>query len=297
MKKICSKMSASLLALATIAVGAMAHGDVVIPVTGWVGHNGPAAPTGMTGSTNSPTFSSADNSTVMAAFPSVILGDGDFVKVSFSMSLPGTRAGDSLGVNSLNTQFRVGLFDGASTVVVGDSGMTGFYFDYSNQAAMASWGNVKELVDTSQTSPLASGLVIGTAPSAGDDPNNASLSGASIPNTVFELTLTRSGSNVNIAGSITASSVPYTQAFTITGYAPQAAGFDFSFNRVGFFMGPRVDGNLGTTNANFQGTLNNVNVLTSVPESRFGMLLIALTAGGVTMGWRLRRAARRQGQA
>lgn len=276
------------------------RGDVVTPVTGWVVHNGSSGFSGATAATNSPVVVPADNLVqVMAAFSAVqLINDGDFVTLKLRLTMPVVRAGDSLGANSLNTQLRVGLFNGGSTVSFEDTGMTGFYFEYSNQMAAASYGNARELTNTATNSPLASGNTIGTPPSGGTT-NGNSISGANFPATDFELTLTKNGSNVDFAGSISAPTVPYTQAFNILNYAPAAAGFDHTFNRVGFFFGPRVDGNLGTTNANFTAVLNDVTVTTgnvnAIPESPYGILAVAIIMGAVLGGLKLCRGRQRHG--
>src|SRR5690349_11174148 len=77
-----------------------ANGAVVIPVTGWIVHNGPGTSTLTTppGSPNTPTFGSADNITTMGKFGlQELLHDGDFVKLTTTLTV-GNRTTNT-GVN------------------------------------------------------------------------------------------------------------------------------------------------------------------------------------------------------
>src|SRR6185295_17079369 len=106
----------AIAAIATIGVAPFSHAAVVIPVTGWAVHNGTAS-TITNGGTNTPTFGTADNNTVMGRFGNIELNNnGDFLKVTTTLTV-GTRTTNT-GVNSLNTQLRIGLFNGPAGAVV-----------------------------------------------------------------------------------------------------------------------------------------------------------------------------------
>jgi hypothetical protein len=119
MKKNCNLGWRVLLTLVLIGQSAWVCA-ASIPVTGWVVHNGTS--TVSNGGTNSPTFAGADNITVMGTFaPVELLNTGDSVKVSTTLTMD-TRTANT-GTNSLNTQLRIGLFDGpgaADPVVAND---------------------------------------------------------------------------------------------------------------------------------------------------------------------------------
>jgi hypothetical protein len=271
-----------------------ALGDVVVPVTGWVVHNGTGSFAGSSSSTNSPALAVADNQTIMAPFAGFKLqNDQDFVKVTATLAL-GSRT-SNLNANNLNTQLRIGLFQGTNpTIAAGDSGYNGFLTTYSNQLASGSYGNLGEQTNSGQTSPLTNFSVVGTAPSAGTDVGGDTISGANPISADFVLTLTRNGSNLDIHSEVNSAQFNYSQVADFTGYTPQTPGFDFNtftLNRVGFFFGNNVDGVNG-------GSLNDVNVtfgnLAAVPESPFGMLFLALVLGGAVAVKQWRSAERSQ---
>jgi hypothetical protein len=270
----------AIVTLALVGQASLAHGATV-PVTDWVIHNG--AGTVDNPSTNSPSVTPADASLVlMAPFSAANLAnDGDFVKVSATLTLE-TRSGDSLGETGLNTQLRMGLFDGpAGPVVAEDTPNTGIIIEYSDIPA---GGLIREQPSAVQANPFVSPTNIGNGvQDAGDD----HIQGSDIGPVLFELKLTRNGGMLDIAGQISGtdsvSGNPYLSTYTVTGHSPVG----FSYDRVGLFFGPRADGDLGTTNPDFTATLHNVIVSTPEPSS---CLLAAILAFGGAMVSR-RRAA------
>ncbi len=264
--------SVSIAAIVVIGQASLTYG-ASMPVTGWVIHNG----TGSVDSpgTNSPSFTPADNSLVaMAPFEGVqLLNDGDFVKVKATLSLE-TRSGDSVNETGLNTQVRIGLFDGPAGPVVGsDFPNTGIIIEYSDVPA---GGLIREQTSLTQVNPFVSPTNIGNGiQDSGDD----HIQGTDIGLMTFELMLTRNAGlldiNGQISGTDSATGNPYVSTYMLSGYSPVG----FNYDRVGFFFGPRVDGNLGTTNPDFTATLGNVVV--SVPEPSTCWCVASMLLGGV----------------
>lgn len=269
--------------LTTFANGMAGRGDVVTQVTGWAVHNGSSTVTN--GSTNSPTFTAADNITVMGTFAGVNLAnDGDFVKLTTTLTVA-TRSTNT-GVNSLNTQLRIGLFDGpAGAVVASDFPNTGFIIEYSNAVA---GGLIREQTSGTQPAPFVSPTDIGNGT---QDIGADSIRGADVGPVAFELTLTRNAGKIDLTGQISGTDSSNGNAYLATysklAYTP--AGF--VYDRVGFFFGGNVDGPNGTL-SNVEVTSGNI---LSVPESRFVMLAATVAAGCVTTGRRLCRRSRSLG--
>jgi hypothetical protein len=266
--------------MALVAVGNEARADLVLPVADWALHNG----TGTVGnSTNSPTFSVADNNTFMGRFANVLLSNaGDFVSLSATLNV-NTRTNDNLGPNSLNTQLRLGLFNGPdSAVALMDSPNLGFLIEYSNTSG---GGRISTQTNTSQKSPLTNANIVGNgSPDAGDD----TLQGADLGPVGFQLKLSRNASGMidltgAISGTDSTNGHPYAANFAQGNLDASVIGF--AFDRVGFFFGDKVDGVNGAT-------LSDVNITTNVaavPESRFGMGLIAVITCGGAAAVRVRR--------
>jgi hypothetical protein len=287
-------VGAMLVALTAVLAGSATQADIVTPVTGWVLHNGTSSFTGVSEATSSPQLSVADNLTIMAPFSGVTLPNvGDFITIKTTMNL-GTRT-SNLNANNLNTQLRIGLLNGtADPIVAGDAGYTGFLTIYSNQLAMASYGNLSEQQSNGATSPLQGQTTLGTPPSAGVDAGGDSISGGDPISADFTLTLTHRDTGMEIYSNISSAQFNYLQEVTFGPYTPGLSGFDFStfnFNRAAFFFGPNVDGTNG-------GGLNNTMIITgnAVPESRFGLLAVAVAMGCVLTGLKMRRAWLRRNQ-
>lgn len=273
--------AAAIVALATVAAGSPAHAELV---SGWVVHNGTSVVTD--GGTNAPTFTAADNITVMAPFSTISLtNDGDFITATTTLTMNG-RTGN-VGAATLNTQLRIGLFNGnTGAVVASDANNLGFIIEYSSLAA---GGLIREQQSTSQTAPFVSPANIGNGV---QDSGGDSIQGANPGPVNFELTLTRNTGKIDLAGKIsgndTVSGGAYLSTYAVTGYSSTnfpAAG-TFSFNRLALFLGDGV-------NAASANLANAVVTNVAVPESRFGLLAVALLMGTVATGLKVRRAWRR----
>ena len=268
--------------------------DIVTPVTGWAVHNGTSSVAD--GGTNSPTFATADNISVMGAFSDVTLAnDGDFAKLTLTLNLA-TRTGNT-GTNNLNTQLRVGLFNGpAGAVVANDIPNKGFIFEYTNEAPAVAANRrlIRAQTSADQTNPFTSPTNIGNGTA---DDGNDSIQGADIGPVEFEVTLTRNAALIDLTGKMvgtdSVSGNDYIGLYSRPGYDSVANGIGFVFNRAAFFFGPNVDGTNGGTLSNVLVTSGNIY---TIPESRFGMLAVALLMGTSCTAWKLRsKWARRHG--
>jgi len=274
-------MCTAIVALAIFASGSMGRAAVVIPVTGWVVHNGPGTSTVSSAGTNTPTFGTADDITAMGKFGlHELLHDGDFVSLTTTLTV-GTRTTNT-GVNALNTQLRIGLFDGpAGNIGVADFPDKGFIIEYSN---LATGGLIREQTSATQTSPFTSPTNIGNGV---QDSGGDSIRGANIGNVLFELTLTRNSGKLDITGKISGTDSsngnPYLSTYSKLGFTTST----FSCNRAGFFFGPQVDGVNG-------GTLHDVNIMTNVPEQSSWAVAAVVTAAGLGMSWFGKRSSRRE---
>jgi hypothetical protein len=220
-----------------------------------------------------------------------LVNDGEFIEVSLTLQL-GTRSGNSLGANGLNTGLRIGLFNGpAGPVVANDTNNLGILAQYQNTG-----GPVNEQTNPAGTNPFQNPTlaVIGNG---GADAGGDSLQGAMVGDAVFDLKLTRNNGKYDVTGQIngtdSSNGNPYLSVINLPGYTPTALGF--TFNRIGFFFGNRADGDNIITDPNFTATLSNVTVTTNVaaiPESALGVLAVALIGAG-TAGWRTRSAKHR----
>lgn len=245
-----------------------------IPVTGWAVHNGTSV---AGGTTADPTFAPGDNLTLMAPFSAVTLAnDGDFIEATTTLTLNDRTA--NTGGNALNTQLRIGLFNGpAGAVVASDIPNVGFIIEYSNVAA---GGLIREQSDANQTNPFVNPANIGNGvQDAGAD----SIQGANPGPVTFTLRLTRDADKIDLSGSIAAtdsvSGNPYLATYTVPDRVPSDASF--TFDRIGLFIG----GNADATSA---GLANSS--ITIVPEPTSVVLLGLAVSGALA-----RRAPRRAG--
>jgi hypothetical protein len=258
--------------MAVVACPSWAHGTLITtPVTGWVVHNGTATVTD--GGTAAPTFTPGDNITVMAPFADIELTqDGDYVTFMTTLTMTGRT---TTGVNTLNTQLRVGLFDGPpGAVVANDVPNLGFIIEYTN---LASGGLIREQNNPAQTAPFVGPVNIGNG-----TPDSDSIAGANPPPVDFMLTLTRNAGKLDLTGSISGGS--HLANYTVTGYSSATFPMDgpFNFNRVGLFLGDGVNGATAS--------LANSKIVTNVPEPASAILATITVLGGMMTGQRARRA-------
>jgi hypothetical protein len=247
-----------------------------LPVDGWVVHNGSS--TVSDAGTDSPTFTGGDNITAMGTFPEIeLLNDGDYL--TFTTTLTIANRSGATGANTLNTQLRVGLFDGPDgAIVANDVPNIGLIIEYTNQPA---GGLIREQNNPAQTSPFVGPVNIGNGSADAD-----SIAGANPPPVNFTLTLTRNGGELDLTGQISGDS--HLANYSVLGHSSATFPLDgaFSFNRVGLFLGDNV--NAATA------SLADATITTNVPEPAFCAMMVIATVGSVFMG---RRALRGRGPA
>jgi hypothetical protein len=276
----------------TLLAGPTANAaSIPLDASGWAFHNQGTAGGTVGGTLNSPVFTQADNVTVMAPFANAVqlANDGDFVEVSLTLQL-GPRSGNSVGGNGMNTGLRIGLFNGpAGAIGAGDTGNLGILAQYMNTG-----GVVDEQTSSTGTNPFQSPTlaVIGNG---GADSGGDSLQGATVGDVLFDLKLTRNAGKYDITGQISGtdsvSGNPYQSLINLPGYTPAALGF--RFNRVGFFLNNKADGDSATTNANFMATLSNVTITTNVVPEPSSVILAVVLIGAAAVQWRDDSAKRR----
>lgn len=242
-----------------------------VPITGWLVHNGTST---VGGTADNPTFTPGSNLTLMAPFSDVTLAnDGDFVEITTTLTMNSRTA--NTGVNGLNTQLRLGLFDNNTGVALaaGDAPNVGFTMEYTNAAA---GGLMREQTSASQTNPFTSPP--NTLGNGAQDSGGDSIQGANPGPVVFDLKLTRNGGKIDyvgfISGTDAVSGNPYLANFNASGYSSTTfpANSSFAFNRIGLFLG----GNVAATSA----ALGNSSVtFGTVPEPASILLVSSAVVG------------------
>jgi hypothetical protein len=211
----------------------------------------------------------------MAPFDDIELTqDGDYVTFMTTLTMVGRT---TTGVNTLNTQLRVGLFDGpAGPVVANDVPNLGFIIEYTNLAA---GGLIREQNNPAQTAPFVGPATIGNG-----TPDSDSIAGANPPPVDFMLTLTRNAGKLDLTGSISGGN--HLANYTVNGYSSATFPVDgpFNFNRVGLFLGDGVNGATAS--------LANSKIVTNVPEPASAVLAAFSTIVGMMMVQRARRESR-----
>jgi hypothetical protein len=238
-------------------------------ISGWTIHNGTST---VGGTSSAPTFTAADNITAMAPFgqPVTLDSDGDFIEVSTTVNIIGRTGG--VGVNSLNTQLRVGVFNGpAGAVIANDIPNQGLIIEYSNLAA---GGLIREQQSATQTNPFVSPTNLGNGT---QDAGGNSIQGANPGPVTLILKLTRNAGMLDLLGTISGtdsvSGNAYLSNFALNGIntANFPAGGTFNFNRIGLFLGDGVNG--------ASAAITNSTVSTNVPEPAAGLLAAAVAVG------------------
>lgn len=236
----------------------------IIPVSGWIVHNGTSTVGGTAGA---PTFTPASNLTLMAPFADVTLAnDGDFIEGTTTLTINGRTA--NTGVNGLNTQLRFALLDSSNaTLTANDFPNLGITMEYTNTAA---GGLMREQSSATQTNPFTSPPT--TIGNGSQDSGADSIQGANPGPVTFDYKLTRNGGKLDLSGTISGTDSvtghPYVAPFSFTGWSSATfpANGTFTFNRMAVFLG----GNVSATSA----SLTDSTVIT-IPEP--AALILALT--------------------
>lgn len=271
-----NKARAALVGFCIIAWASAAQA-AVIPVTGWIVHNGTST---VGGTASAPTFTAGDNITLMAPFTDVVLAnDGDFIEGQTTLTLNARTA--NTGTNSLNTQLRFALLGSTNaTLTANDFPNLGITMEYSNLAA---GGLIREQSSASQTNPFTSPATIGNG---SQDSGGDSIQGANPGPVTFDYKLTRNGGKLDgsgtISGTDSVSGNPYVAPFSFTGWSSATfpANGTFTFNRMAVFLGPNAD----ATSA----ALNDSQVIT-IPEPATAILAAGALIGSM-MAVRRRRS-------
>jgi hypothetical protein len=269
-------------ALAVLALVASASFAPAATISGWMVHNGTST---VGGTAANPTFTPGDNITAMAPFSDVTLSnDGDFVEVSTVLTM-NTRTGT--GINTLNTQLRLGLFSSTNaTLTATDAPNIGYIIEYTNAVA---GGLIREQASLVQTSPFTSPTNLGNGtPDSGGD----SIQGANPGPVTFTMRLTRNAGKLDLTGSISGTDSvttnPYLANFSLVGTSSAnfPANGAFTFNRIGLFLGDAVNA--------ASAALADSTVTTNVPEPA-SIALLGCVVGGLLISPRSMRAAGRRG--
>jgi hypothetical protein len=269
----------AIVALAVVAAAPIARAATfTLPVVGWEVHNGTS--TVSDGGTDSPTYTGGDNITAMGTFPEIeLLNDGDYL--TFTTTLTMANRSGAVGANTLNTQLRVGLFDGPDgPIVANDVANVGLIIEYTNQPA---GGLIREQSSLVQTAPFVGPSNIGNGSADAD-----SISGVNPPPVLFTLTLTRNGGEIDLTGQISGGS--HLANYSVLGHSSATfpANGAFTFNRVGLFVGDNV--NAATA------SLVDATITTNVPEPGAGILLAFVAMGSIIAGRRAPRGARAEAE-
>jgi len=243
------RRGAALAALGVIAVASSAEAATE-SVAGWAVHNGTST---VAGTSEAPTFTPADNMTLMSPFSAIsLVNDGDFVEATTTLTLTDRTA--NTGTNALNTQLRFGLFNGPNGVVTAsDIPNLGFIIEYTNVLA---GGLIREQTSDVQTNPFVSPTDRGNGV---QDSGADSIFGANPGPVTFTLRLTRDAGQIDLTGSISGTEFgtgdAYLATYTLLNITPSDTSF--TFDRIGLFLGGNADAS--------SATLSSASV-TSVPE-------------------------------
>lgn len=191
------------------------HNDPA-PVTGWVTVSGNAGFAAGSAATGSPVTTDADGDAIAANFTPVTLADGEFIRLTGTVTFNTPLAGD---------QFRLGLFDGDQPVTAGDG--TGYSGIWASAPATAA--TVVASGNGSGSQPFDPATTLGPVPAA------AAMVPANTP-VDFSLMLARNGGKLDIAVNFT-DRASYRPSQNLLNIAP--AGF--TFDSAAFLSGDALD--------------------------------------------------------
>jgi acetyl esterase/lipase len=191
------------------------HADPA-PVTGWVAISGDAGFSAGSAATASPVTSDADADAIAANFPPLTLADGEFLRLSGSVTLNAPLAADA---------FRLGLFDGDPPVTAGDGGgYAGIWAGApGSSASVIASGN-----GSGGSHPFDPSTTLGPVPAAATLPANTPLD--------FSLMIARNGGNLDVA-------VGFSDGGS---YRPSQnllnlPATNFTYDRAAFLLGDALD--------------------------------------------------------
>ena len=237
--------------------------DAPAPATGWVTIFGDAGFSGGSAATASPVTTDADADAIAANFAPVTLADGDFIRLTGSVTFNAPLTGDN---------FRIGLFDGDNPVTAGDG--TGYVGIWARPRPPLRHQHRCGQRHRQQPSLRERGAstTLGPVPAAA----------ATVPaNTPVEFTLmiARNGGNLDIRARFT-DGASYNPSQNLLNLAVA----DFTYDSVAFLM----TGNLNAT----QGSFSNIGITGPVlPVLSFRHIAHRQLAGDVRAsrdGWRAR---------
>jgi acetyl esterase/lipase len=192
--------------------------------TGWVTIAGDAGFSGGSAATASPVTTDADGDIIAAPFDPVALTDGQYLRLSGSVTFNAPLAGDG---------FRIGLFDAANPVAAGAA--TGYTGIWAGAPATAATSIAAGNGTGSQPFDPAASTTLGPIPAA------AAAVPANTP-VEFDLTIARNGNKLDLAARFTSGATYRTSQNLIN-----LTASSYIFDRVAFQM----VGNLNATQASF----------------------------------------------
>ena len=178
------------------------------PVSGWLTIEGDAVFAGQTAAGGSPSITDAGQDSIAAGFPRIELADGEFIRLTGSVTLDVPLAAGNL---------RIGLFDGAAPVTTGVGG--GFSGIWAGAPGTAS--DVIASGNGTGTQPFIASTSLGQVPAASTVPAQTPIQ--------FSLMLSRNSGKLDIAASFTDGSA-YRASQNLLNLT--AAGF--AFDRAAF---------------------------------------------------------------
>lgn len=189
------------------------------PATGWVTVLGNAGFSSGSQATSSPLTTDADGDSIAANIDPVTLADGEFIRVSGSVTVNAPLSGGS---------FRVGLFDGDNPVTAGDgSGYVGIWAE----APATAVSRIAAGDGTGSSHPFETAL----STELGPIPAASAMVPAGTP-VDFTLMIARNGSNLDISTAFTDGS-----SYRPSQNLLNVAVADFSYDAVAFLMASNLD--------------------------------------------------------
>jgi len=235
--------------LELLLLGAVSLAEAT-PVVNWVATSGNTIFSKGSEATASPVITDADSDTIAANFPSVTLADGD------SITLTGTVMFD---VALTTTQFRIGLFDGPPVARGTAKPYKGIYTE-----APTTFATSLKYGPGNKIHPFAAGTIIAKKflPGSKNVAANTAIG--------FSLTITRDGTNLDVATSYSSKRGRYSTSATaqdvpIRKTAPR---YNYTYNTAAFLLGGHLDAGKATFSDITVTTNKNKNTLAHDPTQK-----------------------------